>query len=134
MKALKAARNQPWHLFAKPARSMRGVQTPAPASGIRTGLYGGTTANGLTAADDGTNLLTPPDTTGAIGPNNYVEFVNDEIAVYNRSLGLVSGDKESAQTFTNESMNPMADPQIQWDNTSQRWFYVILAQTIRAAP
>src|SRR5262245_23429179 len=32
----------------------------------------------------------PPDTTGAIGPNNFVELVNNNFTVYNRSGGLVS--------------------------------------------
>ncbi|MDX6607405.1 MAG: hypothetical protein QOD14_1945, partial [Solirubrobacterales bacterium] len=34
--------------------------------------------------------VAPPDSTGAIGPNNYVEMVNQQIGIYDRSLNLVS--------------------------------------------
>src|SRR6185503_115011 len=34
--------------------------------------------------------VSPPDTNGAIGPNSYVEIINQNIGIYNRSGGLVA--------------------------------------------
>src|SRR2546430_11944711 len=53
--------------------------TPAP----HTVISGDLNQAGLSASDSGGG--TPPDTTGAIGPSNYIEMVNSEIAVYSRS-------------------------------------------------
>ena len=68
----------------------------------------------------------PPDTTGSIGPNHYVEMVNSVIGVYNRTdLSLVT-----LVPFTSwlkvAATTPLCDPQIQWDSSSQRWLYVVL--------
>ena len=78
--ALRAAK---LHAAAVASRGNRGpIQTPqAPLAGFfnnldRPGL------NQLTVA--------PPDSTGAIGPNNYVEMVNQQIGVYDRSLNLLT--------------------------------------------
>lgn len=67
--------------------------------------------------------VTPPDTTGAAGPNNYVEFVNSQVAVYNRALGLQTTTSEDA--FTGGSST--CDGQIRWDQQGERWEYASLA-------
>ncbi len=68
---------------------------------------------------------TPPDSTGAIGPNNYVETVNSSIAVYDRNLNLVAAS--TLQNFAGQSPSvPLCDPQIQWDASAQRWLYTFL--------
>jgi hypothetical protein len=62
----------------------------------------------------------PSDSTGAIGPANYVEFVNSKIGVYDRTdLSLISSALDT--TFTNGGI---VDPQIEWDQQAQRWFYL----------
>lgn len=66
---------------------------------------------------------TPPDTTGAVGPNNYVEFVNSQVAVYNRALSLQTTTSEDA--FTGGSGT--CDGQIRWDQQGERWEYASLA-------
>src|SRR2546426_3843804 len=53
--------------------------------GPRIAVFNGLNQPGLNATDNGINQGTPPDTTGSIGPNHYVETVNTEIAVYQRS-------------------------------------------------
>jgi PKD repeat protein len=65
---------------------------------------------------------TPPDTTGSIGPSNYVELVNSQIAVYNRALGLQA--TESENEFTGGSST--CDGQIRWDQQGGRWEYASL--------
>src|SRR6185295_8280224 len=47
---------------------------------------------GLAATDNSAaNQGSPPDSTGAIGPTHYVEFVNSKVGVYSRdNLGFVA--------------------------------------------
>jgi hypothetical protein len=79
---------------------------------------------GLTVNDFGQQ---PPDPTGAIGPNHYVEMVNSAIAVYDRkNLNLIDKAPLTPQTpahpgFTSASR--FVDPQIQWDEHGKRWLY-----------
>src|SRR6266568_1385167 len=72
----------------------------------------------------GSGELTPPDTTGAIGPTHYVEFVNSEVAAFSRaSLGQV-GSTVDLSTFTGGIA--VCDPQIKYDPQSSRWFYAAI--------
>jgi PKD repeat protein len=92
--------------------------TPRPQAVLfegldQSGMFGG----GLNTS------VTPPDTTGAIGPNDYVEMVNSEITVYNRStLSVVNSMSED--NFTGKSST--CDGQIRWDQQAERWEYASL--------
>ena len=69
---------------------------------------------------------TPPDSTGAIGPNNYVEIVNSEIAVWRRS-DLTSVSSASLNAFIGDtSGSPYCDVQVQWDPNANRWLFSFL--------
>ena len=65
---------------------------------------------------------TPPDTTGSIGPNDYVELVNSQIGVYDRTLGLLA--TESEDEFSGGENT--CDGQIRWDQQGGRWEYASL--------
>jgi hypothetical protein len=67
---------------------------------------------------------TPPDTTGAIGTSHYIEFVNSQVAVYSRTLTLVS--QIDLNNFVGRPTDFHCDPQILWDEPAQRWFYAAL--------
>jgi hypothetical protein len=103
------------------ARASRGSRLPLRiAVQPNAGLF-----NGLDKAGLGNNLLaTPPDSTGSIGPNNYVEMVNQTVGVYDRSLNSLSS--MSMGSFTLASNWTVTDPQIQWDSQGNRWFYAAL--------
>lgn len=75
------------------------------------------------AWSDNAFQVTPPDSTGAIGPEDYVEFVNESVGVYDRSLGLV-GSVVGLGSFVGVPEDDVFDPQIQWDPQSQRWLYL----------
>ena len=66
---------------------------------------------------------TPPDTTGAAGPDNYVEMVNSEIAVYPKADLSTPTSTVDEATFTGATTP--CDGQIQWDQQGQRWLYVL---------
>ena len=46
-------------------------------------------AIGSNFAGGSSNQFAPPDTDGAIGPNNYVQFINGRFAVYTKAGGQV---------------------------------------------
>ncbi len=79
--------------------------------------FGGTTLSQ-------TNSI-PPDTSGAVGPNHFVEMVNGQFVIYNKQTG---GDIErrSLNSFwtTRAGLSGISsfDPRIQFDRNSGRWF------------
>jgi hypothetical protein len=89
-----------------------------------TTTFGGLNQAGLAATDNSAaNQGTPPDTTGAIGPNHYVEFVNSKVRVFNSAaLGAVSS--ADLDTFVGKAGDSVFDPQIQWDAQAGRWLYL----------
>ena len=72
---------------------------------------------------------TPSDTTGAIGPSNYVQFTNGDLTVYDRSLAPVSGGHTPIESFVGlpPGTDAAGDPQIQWDPATSRWYYLAYA-------
>ena len=98
---------------------------PSSTRGPLAGIFNGTNQPGVTAADEGF-CCTPPDPTGAIGPNNYVEFINTTIAVFNRSLTQLSS-QDMATFVAAPSGTNVSDPQVQWDPRAGRWFYAGIA-------
>ncbi|MEP6469836.1 MAG: fibronectin type III domain-containing protein [Chloroflexota bacterium] len=67
------------------------------------------------------HFVTPPDSTGAIGPSHYVEMVNQQVGVYDRNLNAVSST--DLTSFVAASGWTVSDPQIEWDQQSGRWLY-----------
>ncbi len=65
--------------------------------------------------------VTPPDSTGAIGPNSYVELINLQFGIYNRSGGVVSSG--TLQSLTGISQGCLSDPQVLWDTSQSRFYY-----------
>ena len=96
-------------------RGASGALAPEP----RATVFGGLNQPGLVA--DGTG--TPPDTTGAIGPNFYLEMVNREVAVYDRT-NLNQLSSTGLDDFVGFPGFNVFDPQIQWDQQGNRWLYV----------
>lgn len=68
---------------------------------------------------------TPPDTTGAIGPDRYIETVNTQYAIYSRSGTLINSGSLSALTGITTGLfgYSLSDPQMMWDAKTQRFYY-----------
>ncbi|TMK80676.1 MAG: hypothetical protein E6G47_06355 [Actinobacteria bacterium] len=69
--------------------------------------------------------VSPPDSTGAIGPTRYIELVNDQFGIYDRTnnTALSSG---TIATLTGDASGSLTDPQILWDPGTARFYYVVL--------
>src|SRR5438132_13357356 len=80
---------------------------------------------GLSASDEG-NGVTAPDTPGAIGPNFYMEFVNQFVGVFDRNtLARVAALDLASFVGAPSGLTP-TDVQIQWDSQSNRWIYSLI--------
>lgn len=87
--------------------------------------------SGLSLADtaplNGYNYA-PPDTAGAIGINNFVQFINGGFAVYDRSGTLATPLITDTQFWLNAGASStlinqgLSDPRIKYDPLTQRWF------------
>jgi hypothetical protein len=66
-----------------------------------------------------------PDTTGAIGPRHYVEFVNARIAAYDRRNLRLVGQADGGR-FVGRRDGVVIDIQVIWDQAGGRWYYATL--------
>src|SRR3989442_4964390 len=67
----------------------------------------------------------PSDSTGAIGPMHYIEIVNTEVGLYDRSLANISS--VNLATFIGATTGArVGDPQVEWDPQGGRWLYASL--------
>ena len=67
----------------------------------------------------------PPDTNGAAGASQYVQWVNESYAVFSKAGGLLAGPTHGNQIFTNLggpcATNNDGDPIAQYDKANNRW-------------
>jgi hypothetical protein len=73
----------------------------------------------------GTGL--PPDPDGAIGPSQFVEFINGEFSVFNLTnvnnpIRMVDVDFWSGAGVTIPGSDAVTDPRVIYDSVSHRWF------------
>jgi sugar lactone lactonase YvrE len=110
------------------AAGARAGSQPGSEAGIAAAVFGSLNEAGLSAAKEIEAFpeqdLTPPDSTGAIGPNDYVETVNAEVAVYSRSNLAPVGSPVTLSSFFNGVA--VCDPQVKYDPPSERWFAVAI--------
>jgi hypothetical protein len=84
--------------------------------------------NGFPGSSGLTERGTPPDTTGAIGPDRYIQLVNSRAEIFNRFAGSFIG----GGTLNSLAAIPIApnvlstDPQVIWDTQTNRFYYTAL--------
>jgi hypothetical protein len=89
-----------------------------PAVAIGANFTGGSSSN-----------FAPPDTDGAIGPNNYVQFINGRFAVYTKTGSLVLARSDTsfwntAGISTAITSAGLSDTRVLFDPLSSHWFAV----------
>jgi hypothetical protein len=77
----------------------------------------------------------PPDCDGTVGPNDFVEFINDQFAVYDKQSGLNTYRIDAGAFWSQAGVSPAAysDPRIIYDPPSQRWFATMVDLNPNAA-
>lgn len=73
----------------------------------------------------------PPDTMGAVGPNHFLQVINNSVAVYTKTgtrLSHVSLDSffTVVSGSTTYPQNGTTDPRVLFDRASNRWFASVL--------
>jgi hypothetical protein len=68
--------------------------------------------------------LSPPDPTNAMGPSSFIQAINLQLGIYNRSGGFIASAPFSV--MGNTGGDQLSDPQIIWDVHSNRFYYLIL--------
>jgi hypothetical protein len=113
----------PTGLKGLPQRNPNPHAAPArqTASAPEAPLTGSGPTIGASWAGISDNSVSPPDTNGAIGPNSYVEIINLQIAIYQRTGTLIQS--ASLQTLTGHSQFSLSDPVVLWDPDTQRFYY-----------
>jgi hypothetical protein len=104
-----------------PGRS--GVQ-PMSQSALAT-LPSSTSFEGLADTDNGTGLVNPSDSNGAVGPNHYVEVVNNRVRVYDKSGNPLTAPFRQSSLFATVggicSLINAGDPIVLYDKLADRW-------------
>lgn len=109
------------------------MQDPALQTAISPGVIATT---GISFAGVGANGYAPPDTNGAAGPSQYVQWVNVEFAAYNKSDGsLVYGPAAGNSIWSGfggscQSSNS-GDPIVEYDKQAGRW---VMMQPVFKSP
>ena len=66
-----------------------------------------------------------PDTSGDVGPNHYMQWINLSFAIYNKQGAMVYGPAAGTTLFPNSSVcgtRNGGDPVILYDQFANRWF------------
>src|SRR5262249_14431116 len=68
----------------------------------------------------------PPDTEGAVGPNDYVQMINLSFAIYNKQGTLLLGPEPNTTMWQGfggvcQAVNG-GDPVVMYDESANRWF------------
>lgn len=69
--------------------------------------------------------LTPSDSTGTIGTTRYIQTVNAMVGIYNRSTQALIATGTLNQLAGNGAGVSSFDPQIMWDPTTNRFYYLM---------
>jgi hypothetical protein len=92
-----------------------------------------TSFTGATLADTGTF---PPDSMGAVGPSQFVVFVNGRLRTFNKTTGIADGVIDAnPDVFFSSVMTPLSGgvtinftraPQVRFDRLTRRWILTII--------
>jgi hypothetical protein len=96
--------------------------TPAPSGGKSSSPHDPIANPSWQGVDE--NDLAPPDTTGAIGPNSYIEMINLQMAIYDRNGVKIAA--KPLENLTGTVHSDLSDPQVIWDVQTNRFFYLVL--------
>src|SRR5258705_5318587 len=103
------------------------VTLRGPLSGARAAAPG--VGSGLIANFDGvpSSGALPPDATGDVGPNHYIQAVNSDFSIYDKQGNLLAGPTLITSLWTGfggpceTETTFVSDPLVQYDHLADRW-------------
>jgi hypothetical protein len=114
------------------------VQTTIPAPNMPAP---GTQFDGLNNSDNAAILggrFTPPDTDGSVGPNHFVQQINDLVRVYDKSGTPLTPAFKLSALFASIggqcSVQDAGDPVVLYDQLADRWMLSQFAFASQSAP
>ena len=122
-------RDKPIRMLNRGAATLSGPDTALQTVPLAAPVVGNITSfPGVGAGDYGfTPNAAPPDTNGAVGDTQFVEWVNESFAVFSKAGALLAGPTAGNTLFQALGANhPCAvhndgDPIAQWDKAAHRW-------------
>ena len=103
------------------------LQTASPSELIPAGIGAAGTNSpviGVNIAGQNNPNVSPPDTTGAIGPNSYIQLVNETAEIYTRAGAPIASGTLDTLAGTSSTVSTF-DPQIIWDPRTSRFYYTM---------
>lgn len=130
------------NIFLKPSnRAVSSEQAEMRYPGIQK-MPVGSPAPAVSIAFEGLDVTQacggclPPDTNGSVGTNEYIQWVNSQWAVYNKTTGVKTSGPTNGNSFWAgfggkcQTTNA-GDPLVVFDQTAQRW---VMSQFVTSAP
>lgn len=114
-------------LLSAPASYVDHNVQAAPAASPMAATVGGLSLAGVGNGDYGFSPdAAPPDTNGAIGATQYVQWVNEKFAVFDKATGALVYGPVAGNTLWQGfgggcETNNDGDPIVKWDNLAKRW-------------
>jgi hypothetical protein len=106
--------------------ALQAPSAPHPQSLVAGGLSFNGVGSGFSGPQGAFTVNSaPPDTTGAVGPNHYVQVVNSSLAIFNKSGTVLYGPVQTNTLWAGFGggcqTNNDGDGGVQWDPLVDRW-------------
>ncbi len=103
------------------------TSAPGSAPSVESGETSSLAAvvGGHSFAGQNAGNSTPSDATGAVGPASYIQMINTSARIYNRNTEAVVATANLNQMAGNAATVNSFDPQIIWDPSTKRFYYVM---------
>ena len=106
--------------------ALQAPSAPQPRSLVAAGLSFNGLGSGFVGPQGAFSVSgAPPDTTGAVGPNNYVQVVNSSLAIFDKSGTALYGPVQTNTLWAGFGggcqANNDGDGGVQWDPLVNRW-------------
>src|SRR5262249_33722203 len=103
---------------------------PARDTGPMTAAFTSTLAFDVILSTE--SCCTPPDTNGAVGPNQIMIPANGRFKIFNKSGTLLSSFTDSSLWTASPAVTSagVSDPHVRYDRTSGRWFITEIDVTL----
>ena len=138
--SLRGIMPKPDDLSTKSAREVKYIpHLGAPGNAVDTAVQGSPSTSPLAATTSGLGFAgvgngdygfvpnsAPPDTNGAVGATQYVQWVNSSFAVFDKTTGNLVYGPAAGNTLWKGfgggcETNNDGDPIVKWDKAAQRW-------------